>query len=125
MVVTLFVIGTRIPMTFLHFQGPPTTTFMLTAMTFDPTVALNDLLADVDLSTADAGGRVTFTGQDPTIAARHRLAAAIGIPMMGNAVAAAAPIRICTWIYARRYTTSIPASPGSPRWPGSSPRSRW
>jgi crotonobetainyl-CoA:carnitine CoA-transferase CaiB-like acyl-CoA transferase len=90
MVVTLFVIGTRIPMTFLHFQGPPTTTFMLTAMTFDPTVALNDLLADVDLSTADAGGRVTFAGQDPTIAARHRLAAPIGIPMMGNAVAAAA-----------------------------------
>ena len=90
MVVTLFVIGTRIPMTFLHFQGPPTTTFMLTAMTFDPTVALNDLLADVDLSTADAGGRVTFAGQDPMIAARHRLATAIGIPMMGNAVAAAA-----------------------------------
>jgi crotonobetainyl-CoA:carnitine CoA-transferase CaiB-like acyl-CoA transferase len=90
MVVTLFVIGMRIPVTFLHFQGPPTTTFMLTAMTFDPTVALNDLLADVDLSTADAGGRVTFAGQDPIIAARHRLAAAIGIPMMGNAVAAAA-----------------------------------
>ena len=90
MVVTLSVIRMRIPMTFLHFQGPPTTTFMLTAMTFDPTVALNDLLADVDLSTADAGGRVTFAGQDPIIAARHRLAAAIGIPMMGNAVAAAA-----------------------------------
>ena len=64
MVVTLFVIGTRIPMTFLHFQGPPTTTFMLTAMTFDPTVALNGLLADVGLSAADAGGRVTFSGQD-------------------------------------------------------------
>src|SRR5271154_6757769 len=58
--------------------------------TFDPTVALNELLADVDLSAADAGGRVTFAGQDPMIAARHRLATAIGIPMMGNAVAAAA-----------------------------------
>src|ERR1700757_3742560 len=90
MVVTLCVIGTRIPMTFLHFQGPPTTTFMLTAMTFDPTAALNDLLADVDLSTAAAAGQVTFAGQDPITAARHRLAAAIGIPMMGNAVAAAA-----------------------------------
>src|ERR1700739_2125867 len=85
MVVTLCVIGTRIPMTFLHFQGPPTTTFMLTAMTFDPTVALNDLLADVDLSTADAGGQVTFAGQDPMIAARHRLRAAGGIPLKGNA----------------------------------------
>ncbi len=33
---------------------------------------------------------MTFAGQDPIIPARHRLAAAIGIPMMGNAVAAAA-----------------------------------
>ncbi|HXO56351.1 MAG TPA: CoA transferase, partial [Mycobacterium sp.] len=57
---------------------------------FDPTVALNDLLAEVDLSAADAGGQVTFAGQDPIIAARHRLGAAVGIPMMGNAVAAAA-----------------------------------
>jgi hypothetical protein len=57
---------------------------------FDPTVALGDLLADVGLSVADAGGRVTFAGQDPIIAARHRLGAAIGIPMMGNAIAAAA-----------------------------------
>src|SRR5271155_3731795 len=57
---------------------------------FDPTVALGELLADVGLSVADAGGRVTFAGQDPIIAARHRLGAAIGIPMMGNAVAAAA-----------------------------------
>src|ERR1700745_2173170 len=86
MVVTLFVIGTRIPMTFLHFQGPPTTTFMLTAMTFDPTVALNDLLADVDLSTADAGGQVTFAGQDQLIAARHRLPPPAGGPMMGATV---------------------------------------
>jgi crotonobetainyl-CoA:carnitine CoA-transferase CaiB-like acyl-CoA transferase len=58
--------------------------------TFDATEALDDLLADVGLSVADAGGRVTFAGQDPIIPARHRLAAAIGIPMMGNAVAAAA-----------------------------------
>src|SRR5271165_6681142 len=57
---------------------------------FDPTVALDDLLAEVGLSAADAGGRVSFAGQDPIIAARHRLGAAIGIPMMGNAVAAAA-----------------------------------
>jgi crotonobetainyl-CoA:carnitine CoA-transferase CaiB-like acyl-CoA transferase len=58
--------------------------------TFDPSVALNALLSDVGLSVADAGGQVTFAGQDPIIAARHRLAAAIGIPMMGNAIAAAA-----------------------------------
>src|SRR5271168_1253817 len=75
---------------------------MLTAMTertemasmaggaFNPTVALNELLAEVDLSAADAGGQVSFAGQDPIIPARHRLGAAIGTPMLGNAVAAAA-----------------------------------
>jgi hypothetical protein len=87
---------------FLHFPGHRAAGLMLTAMTartetsstthetFDPTVALDDLLAEVHLSAADAGGRVTFAGQDPIIAARHRLGAAIGIPMMGNAIAAAA-----------------------------------
>ncbi|MDT5200615.1 MAG: hypothetical protein QOH34_2137 [Mycobacterium sp.] len=111
LVVTLSVIRVRILSIFLHFRSPSIAGFMLTAtrpvernpiMTdtaqamstsdtaFDPTVALGDLLADVGLSVADAGGRVTFAGQDPIIAARHRLGAAIGIPMMGNAIAAAA-----------------------------------
>ena len=66
------------------------TVSLLPDTAFDATVALDDLLADVGLSPADAGGRVTFAGQDPIIPARHRLGAAIGIPMMGNAVAAAA-----------------------------------
>jgi hypothetical protein len=57
---------------------------------FDATGALDGLLAHVGLSAADAGGRMMFAGHDPIIPARHRLAAAIGIPMMGNAVAAAA-----------------------------------
>ena len=57
---------------------------------FDATDALERLLADIGLSVADAGGRVAFAGQDPMVAARHRLGAAVGIPMMGNAVAAAA-----------------------------------
>jgi crotonobetainyl-CoA:carnitine CoA-transferase CaiB-like acyl-CoA transferase len=57
---------------------------------FNAAVALDGLLADVGLSIADSGGRVSFAGQDPIIPARHRLGAAIGIPMMGNAVAAAA-----------------------------------
>jgi len=57
---------------------------------FNATAALDDLLADVGLSIADSGGRVSFAGQDPIIPARHRLGAAIGIPMMGNAVAAVA-----------------------------------
>ncbi len=66
------------------------TVSLLPNTAFNATAALDDLLADVGLSAADAGGRVTFAGQDPIIPARHRLAAAIGIPMMGNAVAAAA-----------------------------------
>jgi crotonobetainyl-CoA:carnitine CoA-transferase CaiB-like acyl-CoA transferase len=61
---------------------------------FDAVAALDDLLADVGLSVVDAGGRITFAGEDPIIAARHRLGAAIGIPMMGNAVAAAAMHRL-------------------------------
>ncbi|OBK44361.1 CoA transferase [Mycobacterium sp. 1081908.1] len=60
---------------------------------FNPVTALNGLLGEVGLSTADAGGNVTFDGQDPIVAARHRLGACIGIPMMGNAVAAAALLR--------------------------------
>jgi crotonobetainyl-CoA:carnitine CoA-transferase CaiB-like acyl-CoA transferase len=61
--------------------------------TFDPVAALDGLLADVGLSSADAGGAVTLAGQDPIVAARHRLGACIGIPLMGNAVAAAAMLR--------------------------------
>ena len=45
---------------------------------FDATAALDDLLADVGLSAADAGGRVTFAGQDPIIPSRHRLARRLG-----------------------------------------------
>ena len=65
-------------------------TSLMSIPEFNATAALDKLLADVGLSVADADGRVTFAGQDPIIAARHRLGAAIGIPMMGNAVAAAA-----------------------------------
>src|ERR1700761_4475283 len=65
-----------------------------TKQKFDANAALEDLLADVGLSIGDAGGRITFVGEDPIIGARHRLAAAIGIPMMGNAVAAATMHRL-------------------------------
>jgi crotonobetainyl-CoA:carnitine CoA-transferase CaiB-like acyl-CoA transferase len=70
------------------------TTALMPDADFNATVALDDLLADVGLSVADTGGRVSFAGQDPILAARHRLGAAIGIPMMGNAVAAAAMHRL-------------------------------
>jgi crotonobetainyl-CoA:carnitine CoA-transferase CaiB-like acyl-CoA transferase len=64
-----------------------------TATNLDPVAALDNLLSDVGLSTADAGGKVTFAGTDPILPARHRMGACIGIPIMGNAVAAAALLR--------------------------------
>ncbi|MFJ4650098.1 CoA transferase [Nocardia sp. NPDC088792] len=56
----------------------------------DPVAALDALLANLDLSAADAGGGVSFAGQDPIVAAKHRLGACIGIPIMGAAVGAVA-----------------------------------
>lgn len=61
---------------------------------FDPVVHLEDLLAPIGLSTADAGGAVTFQGEDPIAADKIRLGASIGIPMMAGAVGAAALHRI-------------------------------
>jgi crotonobetainyl-CoA:carnitine CoA-transferase CaiB-like acyl-CoA transferase len=57
---------------------------------FDPLAALDDLLASVGLNRAAAGGTVSLAGQDPIVPAAHRLGACIGIPIMANAVAAAA-----------------------------------
>jgi crotonobetainyl-CoA:carnitine CoA-transferase CaiB-like acyl-CoA transferase len=57
---------------------------------FDPVLALDGLLDDVGLSSADAGGTVAFSGEDPIIAARHRLGACIGIPIMAAAVGSVA-----------------------------------
>jgi crotonobetainyl-CoA:carnitine CoA-transferase CaiB-like acyl-CoA transferase len=57
---------------------------------FDPMSALEHLLAPLGLAVTDAGGTVAFSGCDPIVPARHRLGACIGIPIMANAVAAAA-----------------------------------
>ncbi|WP_438804637.1 hypothetical protein, partial [Nocardia alni] len=54
----------------------------------DHVAALDGLLSDVGLSSDDVGGRVSFAGRDPIVAARHRLGACIGIPIMGAAVGA-------------------------------------
>jgi hypothetical protein len=40
---------------------------------FDPSVALDGLLPDVGLSSADTGATVAFSGEDPMLPARHRL----------------------------------------------------
>jgi crotonobetainyl-CoA:carnitine CoA-transferase CaiB-like acyl-CoA transferase len=61
-----------------------------TSPDFDPLTALDALLAGVGLSSAAAGGSISFAGEDPIVPATHRLGAGIGIPVMANAVAAVA-----------------------------------
>lgn len=57
---------------------------------FDPLAPLDDLLSEVGLSRAASEANVSFRGQDPIVAAAHRLGACIGIPLMAAAVAAVA-----------------------------------
>jgi crotonobetainyl-CoA:carnitine CoA-transferase CaiB-like acyl-CoA transferase len=67
-----------------------------TAETFTPSAALDALLAEIRLRSADTGGSVTFTGADPILPSRLRLGAAIGIPAMASAVGAASIWRMRT-----------------------------
>ncbi len=60
----------------------------------DPLAPLDELLSTVGLSREQAGGTVSFAGEDPIVPAAHRLGACIGIPMMANAVAALALHRL-------------------------------
>ncbi len=57
---------------------------------FDPLAALDDLLPAAGISSAAAGGSISFVGEDPIVPAAHRLGACIGVPAMANAVAAVA-----------------------------------
>jgi crotonobetainyl-CoA:carnitine CoA-transferase CaiB-like acyl-CoA transferase len=57
---------------------------------FNPMEPLDQLLSTVDLSRAEAEASVSFAGQDPIVAATHRLGACIGVPLMAGAVAAVA-----------------------------------
>ena len=41
------------------------------------------------LAPSNAGGKITFVGEDPILPSRHRLGACISIPMMASAVGAA------------------------------------
>ena len=70
--------------------GIPTRARHAVVTAFDPLAALDALLSDVGLSSAAAGGSISFAGQDPIVPAAHRLGACIGIPIMANAVAAVA-----------------------------------
>src|SRR5215471_1374262 len=61
-----------------------------TSSDFDFHGAVNDVLKDVGLSTADSGGKLTFYGRDPIIPSRLRFGsmAAIGLAAKATAVAA-------------------------------------
>jgi len=71
-------------------QSPPTKTSPGPADAFDAMDALAGLLEPLDLAPSDAGGGVSFLGEDPVLPSRLRLAAGISIPIMAGAVAAAA-----------------------------------
>jgi hypothetical protein len=52
--------------------------------------ALNDVLADAGLTAADAGGTLTFYGQDPIIASPFRFASMAALGLAAKAVGVAA-----------------------------------
>ncbi|KAB7647403.1 CoA transferase [Polymorphobacter fuscus] len=60
------------------------------ARSFDINASFANFLKDFGATPADAGGKVTFTGQDPIIRSHFRVGAAMALPAMGSAVGAAA-----------------------------------
>ncbi|CAB3800928.1 CoA transferase [Pararobbsia alpina] len=61
---------------------------------FDLHGALNDVLKDVGLSTADSGGKITFYGRDPIIPSRFRFGSMPAIALAAKAVSVAALWRL-------------------------------
>src|SRR5258708_22087455 len=56
--------------------------------------ALNDVLKDVGLSTADSGGKITFHGRDPIIPSLFRFGSLSAIALAANAVGVASLWRL-------------------------------
>jgi hypothetical protein len=61
-----------------------------TSLDFDFHGAVNDVLKDVGLSTADSGGKLTFYGRDPIIPSPHRFGTMAGVASAAKAVAISA-----------------------------------
>jgi crotonobetainyl-CoA:carnitine CoA-transferase CaiB-like acyl-CoA transferase len=57
---------------------------------FDFHEAVNDVLKDVALSTADSGGKLTFYGQDPIIPSPHRFGSMAAVGLAAKTIALAA-----------------------------------
>jgi crotonobetainyl-CoA:carnitine CoA-transferase CaiB-like acyl-CoA transferase len=56
---------------------------------FDIDAKFRDFCGVLELDPSEAGGKITFVGEDPILPCRHRLGACISIPMMAAAVGAA------------------------------------
>jgi crotonobetainyl-CoA:carnitine CoA-transferase CaiB-like acyl-CoA transferase len=61
-----------------------------TSSDFDFHAGVNQVLADVGMSSADSGGQLTFYGQDPIVPSRIRFATTAGIGLAAKTIAAAA-----------------------------------
>jgi crotonobetainyl-CoA:carnitine CoA-transferase CaiB-like acyl-CoA transferase len=61
-----------------------------TSCGFDFHEGVNQVLADVGMSAADCGGKLTFYGQDPVVPSRIRFATMAGIGLAAKTIAAAA-----------------------------------
>ena len=61
-----------------------------TSSDFDFHEGVNQVLADVGMSAADTGGKLTFYGLDPIIPSRIRFATMAGIGLAAKTIAAAA-----------------------------------
>lgn len=57
---------------------------------FDINTSFASFMKDIGGTPADAGGKVSFTGQDPIIRSHFRIGSAMALPAMGAAVGAAA-----------------------------------
>ena len=87
---------------------------------FDIDAKFRDFCGVLGLDPFEAGGKITFVGEDPILPSRHRLGACISIPMMAAAVGtativaecAAAADRICNWTCGRPFTASTRCSMG-------------
>jgi hypothetical protein len=56
---------------------------------FDIDAKFRDFCGVLGLDPSEAGGKITFVGEDPILPSRHRLGACISIPLMAAAVGAA------------------------------------
>lgn len=60
-----------------------------TSSGFDFHKGVNQVLADIEMSAADTGGQLTFSGQDPIVPSRIRFATMAGIGLAAKTIAAA------------------------------------